>query len=56
MPLTNFYTLRGEIPNGLDRDYFVNMDNEKTEISGSKQTQCNWNTTWQFGSDLQLGV
>ena len=34
MPLTNFYTLRGEIPNGLDRDYFVNMDNEKTEISG----------------------
>ena len=53
MPTQKFYTLRGKIPPGLDRDYFVSINGKETEISGTKATKCYWNQTWNFGSDLK---
>ena len=48
-----FYTIRGNIPQGLDRDYFVSMNGKETEISGTKATKCYFNETWNFGLDLK---
>ena len=54
MPAKKIYTLRGNIPFGLDRDYFISMDGQKTEIIGTKGTRCSWNSTWNFGSNLEM--
>ena len=38
MPAKKIYILRGNIPFGLDRDYFISMDGKKTEIIGDTKT------------------
>ena len=53
MPTNNIYFLRGDMPDGIDRQYFVRMTGKRTEIRGFKQTECIWNKTWQFGPDLK---
>ena len=54
MPTKNIYSLRGKIPKGSDRKYFVSMTGNKTEIRGLKDTKSVWNSTsWYFGSTLK---
>ena len=54
MPIQqNLYILRGKIPFGIDREYFISMHGQETEISGTKGTECSWNQTWNFGSKLK---
>ena len=53
MTARNIYSIRGGIPNDVDRKYIVSMTGEKTEIRGIKRTECYWNDTWQFGSDFK---
>ena len=54
MPTKNIYSLRGKIPKGSDRKYFVSMTGNKTEIRGLKETKSVWNgTSWYFGPTLK---
>ena len=56
MSRKNVFSLRGTIPTGLDRHYFVEMTGKETEIQGFKETECIWNQTWHFGNQLKLDV
>ena len=52
MSAKHVFSLRGIIPIGMDRHYFVSMARKETEIRGFKETECIWNQTWYFGSNL----
>ena len=53
MPTKNIYSLRGKIPKGSDRKYFVSMMGNKTEIRGLKETKSVWTGT-SHGISVQL--
>ena len=53
MATKNMYSLRGDIPISMDRNYLVSMTGEMTEIRGIQNTECFWNKTWHFGSNLK---
>ena len=56
MSRKHVFSLRGAIPVGLDRHYFLEMSGNETEIQGFKETECVWNQTWYFGNQLKLDV
>ena len=49
----HMYSLRGNIPSGMDRYYSIIMSGKDTKIRGYKGTECFWNKTWHFGSNLK---
>ena len=48
----NHYILRGNIPSGVDRHYFVELTNDQTYIRGRHSTQCSLTDSWDFGTLL----
>ena len=57
----NTFKLRGNIPNGAEREYslreyFVGLEmmSKDINITGFKETDCFWNGTWHFGKHLKL--
>ena len=50
------FSLRGIIPVSIDRYYFVSMTGKEIEIRGFKETECIWNQTWYFGSNLMQDI
>ena len=50
----NIFTLRGNLSDSIERQYFVHMRNTQVEIRGILKTECIWNGTWNFGQDLIL--
>ena len=53
MTTKKIYSLRGEIPLNIERNYLVSMSGKETKIRGLTETECIWNNTWYFGSDLK---
>ena len=53
MPTKNIFTLRGKIPEDIDRKYYVSFTGKHTEIRGVTGTECIKNGTWNFGSNLK---
>ena len=53
MSTKHVFSLRGIIPVGMDRHYFVSMTEKETEIRGYKEIECIWNQTWYFGNNLK---
>ena len=48
------FTLRGNLSDINEREFFVDMTKKQTEIRGLLKTECFWNDTWNFGIDLKL--
>ena len=48
------FTLRGNLSDISEREFFVDMTKKQTEIRGLLKTECFWNDTWNFGIDLKL--
>ena len=47
------YSLRGRVSSDMDRQYSIIMSGKETKIRGYKGTECFWNKTWHFGSNLK---
>ena len=47
------YFLRGTIPLNIERNYSVSISGKETIIRGITETECIWNKTWSFGSNLK---
>ena len=49
------FTLRGNISDAIEREFFVDMTKKQTEIRGLFRTECFWKDgTWYFGKHLKL--
>ena len=61
IPTKSIYKLRGNIPIGVEREYYVELGqmSKDTKLQGFKETECFWNGTWEFGNafgnNLNLG-
>ena len=47
------FSLRGNIPSNIERNYVVSMFGKETKIKGITETECIWNNTWLFGPNLK---
>ena len=56
IPTKNTFKFRGNIPNGVEKEYFVELGqlSKDTNITGFKEIDCFWNGTWHFGKYLKL--
>ena len=50
----SLFTLRGNLSEPIEREYFVDMTKNQTKIRGLLNTECFWKDTWNFGQGLKL--
>ena len=53
MATRKIYSLRGNVPLNIERNYSVSISGKETKIRGVTETECFWNKTWNFGSNLK---
>ena len=55
IPENRIFILRGLIPTGTERKYYVTTDRKYAEIRGLTKTECFWKEEkWNFGTNLKL--